>query len=135
LKGKKALVTGGSRGIGRAIALAMAEAGADVAINYQSQNEAADATCALARECGVAAQAYQADVSHEEEAEAMVEKIGKDFGRIDILVNNAGITRDKSFLKMTKMLWDEVLGVNLTGPFNITHAVLPGMVEAGWDAS
>ena len=87
-----------------------------MAINYQSSKEAADAACAHARECGVFAQTYQADVSHQDEADAMVEKIGKDFGRIDVLVNNAGITRDKSFLKMTKMLWDEVLGVNLTGP-------------------
>jgi 3-oxoacyl-[acyl-carrier protein] reductase len=132
LKGKKALVTGGSRGIGRAIAVALAEAGADVAINYQTCKEAADATCGTARECGVFAQTYQADVSHQEQAEAMVAKIANDFGHIDILINNAGITRDKSFLKMTKMLWDEVLGVNLTGPFNITHAILPGMVEAGW---
>ena len=132
LKGKKALVTGGSRGIGRGIALALAEAGADVSINYQHSSEAAQSVCTLAREMGVAAMAYQADISHDDQAEGMMKKIAQDFGRIDILVNNAGITRDKSFLKMTKAMWDEVMGVNLTGPFNITHLVLPGMVEAGW---
>lgn len=132
LKGKKALVTGGSRGIGRAIAIALAEAGADVAVNYQRCQDAAESACEVARQFGVAARAYRADISRDEEAEAMVEQLRADFGRVEILVNNAGITRDKSFLKMTKILWDEVLGVNLTGPFNITHALLPGMVEAGW---
>ena len=62
----------------------------------------------------------------------MMEQVFAEFGRVDILVNNAGITRDKSFLKMTRAMWDEVLGVNLTGPFNITHRALPKMVEAGW---
>ncbi len=132
LKDKKVLITGGSRGIGRATVLAMAEAGADVSINYQTSAAAADEVCGQARRLGVFAKAYQANISHQDEADAMVGSILKDFGRIDILVNNAGITRDKSFIKMTKAMWDEVLGVNLTGPFNITHAVLPGMVEAGW---
>ena len=135
LKGKKALVTGGSRGIGRAIALAMAEAGADVAINYQSQNEAADTTCAVARECGIFAQTYRADISHEEEADAMIAKIGQDFGRIDILVNNAGITRDKSFLKMSKMLWDEVLGVNLPVPSTLPTPFCREWSKPAGDAS
>jgi NAD(P)-dependent dehydrogenase (short-subunit alcohol dehydrogenase family) len=62
----------------------------------------------------------------------MVDEIRDTLGPVTILVNNAGITRDKSFLKMTRLMWDEVLGVNLNGPFNITHALLPGMVEAGW---
>lgn len=132
LKGKKALVTGGSRGIGRAIALALAEAGADVSINYQRNREAADAVCGMARDLGVMAHAYQADVAFEDQAHAMCQQIAQDLGKIDILVNNAGITRDKTFVKMTKAIWDEVLGVNLTGPFNVTHEVLPGMVEAGW---
>ncbi len=132
LKGKTALVTGGSRGIGRATALALAESGADVVINYQRCVQAAEETCAKLRELGVRCQAYQADISREEEASKMIEAIARDFGRVDILVNNAGITRDKSFLKMSRMMWDEVLGVNLTGPFNVTHAVLGGMVDAGW---
>jgi len=132
LLGKRALVTGGSRGIGRSIALALAQAGADVSINFQRSREAADAVCAQARELGVAAFAYQADVAHEDQAQAMCERIVKDLGRIDILVNNAGITRDKTFVKMTKSTWDEVLGVNLTGPFNVTHECLAGMIDAGW---
>ena len=86
----------------------------------------------MARELGVQASTYQADISHEEEAKRMVDACSSDFGAIDILVNNAGITRDKTFLKMSRSLWDEVLGVNLTGTFNVTRAVLPGMVEAGW---
>jgi len=132
LQGKKALVTGGSRGIGRATVLALAEAGADVAINYQQSRAAAEQVCQVAGELGVKAVIYQADVSRDEEARTMVEGLVRDFGSIDILVNNAGITRDKTFLKMTRSLWDEVLGVNLTGVFNVTRAVLPGMVEAGW---
>jgi 3-oxoacyl-[acyl-carrier protein] reductase len=132
LQGKKALVTGGSRGIGRAIALAMAKAGADVAINFQQSSEAAEEVCHEAREFDVWANIYQADISREDEAGRMVESIFKDTGEIDILVNNAGITRDRSFLKMTRALWDEVLGVNLNGIFNVTRAILPKMVECGW---
>jgi 3-oxoacyl-(acyl-carrier-protein) reductase len=132
LQGKKALVTGGSRGIGRAAVLALADAGAEIAINYQQSAQGAEESCRDARELGVRAQIYRADISREEEAKQMVDTILGDFGGIDILVNNAGITRDKSFLKMTRALWDEVLGVNLTGVFNITRALLPGMVEAGW---
>lgn len=132
LKDKVALVTGGSRGIGRAAVLALAEAGAKVCINYQRAAQAADDVCAKAHELGVQASVFQADVSRPEEAGAMVEKIVKEFKQVDILVNNAGITRDKSFLKMTKEMWDEVLGVNLNGPFNLCRALLPGMVERGW---
>jgi 3-oxoacyl-(acyl-carrier-protein) reductase len=132
LAGKRALVTGGSRGIGKATALALAEAGAAVAINYQRSVEAADEVCRAAAKFDVQANIYQADVACEDEAKAMIDAVTKDFGGIDILVNNAGITRDKSFLKMTKLMWDEVMGVNLNGVFHVTRLVLPGMVEAGW---
>ena len=132
LAGKKALVTGGSRGIGKATALLLAEAGAAVAINYQRSAEAADEVCQAVRDLGVEANVYQANVSCEDEAKAMADAVAKDFGHIDILVNNAGITRDKSFLKMTRLMWDEVLGVNLNGVFNVTRLVLPAMVESGW---
>lgn len=132
LKGKTALVTGASRGIGRAIAVALAEAGANVAVNYQRSATAAEQACLLAREFGVHAACYAADVSRVEDSQAMAEAVLKEFGQVDILVNNAGITRDKSFVKMTQEMWDEVLGVNLNGPFNITRALLPGMVERGW---
>ncbi len=132
LAGKVCLVTGGSRGIGRATALALAEAGADVAVNYQNSTEAAEAVCRQIKDRGLRAQAYKADISREEEARAMAESVLHDFGPVSILVNNAGITRDRTFLKMTRMMWDEVLGVNLNGPFNVTHALLPAMIESGW---
>ena len=132
LAGKRALVTGGSRGIGRATTLALAALGADVAVNYNTSHDAAVATCELAAKSDVAARMFKANVSNADEAEAMAKAVQDDMGQVDILVNNAGITRDKSFVKMTRMMWDEVLGVNLNGPFNITHAVLPDMIAAGW---
>jgi 3-oxoacyl-(acyl-carrier-protein) reductase len=132
LSGKKALVTGGSRGIGRATVLALAEAGAEVAINYQQCAEAAEHVCDVAQTFGVRAATYKADISREEESARMIDAVLSDFGSVDILVNNAGITRDKTFLKMSRSLWDEVVGVNLTGVFNVTRALLPGMLEAGW---
>lgn len=132
LHGKKALITGGSRGIGRATALALAEAGAEVLINYQHSVEAAEEVCAAARSLGVAAHAWQADIASEEQTKRMIEAILDEIGPVDILVNNAAITRDKTFLKMSRTFWDEVLGVNLTGTFNVTRSLLPAMVEAGW---
>ena len=132
LQGKKALVTGGSRGIGRAAVLALAEAGADVAVNYQQSSEAACDVCRIARDFEVRANPYKANIAHEDDTKRMVDSILEEFGAIDILVNNAGITRDKSFLKMGRTLWDEVLDVNLTGTFNVTRAVLPPMVDSGW---
>jgi 3-oxoacyl-(acyl-carrier-protein) reductase len=132
LQGKTALITGGSRGIGRAAALALARLGANVAVNYCSSADAAKDVCCLAGEFGARAEPFHADVSKIDEADAMVQEVLDEFGRVDILVNNAGITRDKSFLKMTRSMWDEVLGVNLNGPINITRALLPGMIEAGW---
>jgi 3-oxoacyl-(acyl-carrier-protein) reductase len=132
LKDKAALVTGASRGIGRAIALALAEAGARVAINYQRSAMAAEDVCTLARVMGVQAHTYRADVSLEDETGPMIDEVIHEFGQVDILVNNAGITRDKTFAKMTREMWDEVVNVNLNGPFNITRALLPGMIERGW---
>jgi 3-oxoacyl-(acyl-carrier-protein) reductase len=132
LRGKTALVTGASRGIGRAAALALAHLGANVAITYQHKVEAAKDVVGLARDLGIRANEYGANVAKADEADAMVRKVLGDFGRVDILVNNAGITRDKSFLKMTQDMWDEVLAVNLSGPFNVTRAVVPCMIEAGW---
>jgi len=132
LRDKTAVVTGGSRGIGRAIVMALAHAGADVVVNYQRNKDAADEVCQCARTLGVNVRTYRADVALDDDVQPMVESILNDFGHVDILVNNAGITRDKTFLKLTREMWDEVLQVNLTGPFNMTRAVLPGMVEAGW---
>jgi 3-oxoacyl-(acyl-carrier-protein) reductase len=132
LKGRVCLVTGGSRGIGRAIALAMAEAGADVAVNYQRSTEAAEAVCAEITRLGVRTKAYQCDVADAQQVDQMVAGIVTDLGPVTILVNNSGITRDKTFVKMTRQQWDEVIATNLGGPFNVTHAILPSMLDAGW---
>jgi 3-oxoacyl-(acyl-carrier-protein) reductase len=132
LEGKVCFITGGSRGIGRAIALAMADAGANVALTYVHNPEKAEEVCQAVRAKGVECRAYHDDASSVEETERAVKQVVADFGPIHILVNNAGITRDKSFLKMSKEMWDEVVHVNLDGLFNTTHAVLPSMVEAGW---
>jgi 3-oxoacyl-(acyl-carrier-protein) reductase len=123
-------VTGGSRGIGRAIALQLAAAGADVAIDYHHAKEAAEAVVDEAVKFGVRAKAYQADVAQAEQVDAMVAAVLNDLGPVRILVNDAGITRDRSFVKMTRAQWDEVIAVNLGGTFNVTHAVLPSMLES-----
>lgn len=132
LQGKTCFITGGSRGIGRAIAIAMANAGADVAFTYLRNKEMAEKVAQEIRQLGVRCQAYQATAASMEETEKVVQQVIADFGSISILVNNAGITRDKSFIKMTKEMWDDVIHVNLDGLFNTTHAILPSMVEAGW---
>src|SRR5437762_1499661 len=133
LKGKVCLVTGGSRGIGRAIVNAMANAGADVAFTYHTSREAAEALAtSLSAEKGIRCRAYQADVASSEEMQNVVKQVLAEFGPITILVNNAGITRDKSFLKMTKAMWDEVMHVNLDGVFYTTQLVAQDMVGAGW---
>ncbi len=132
LKGKVALVTGGSRGIGRAICQALASEGADVAVNYFRNDDAAQETLRLLGAQSVKTKTYKANVGNDDENHGMIEQILKDFGRIDILVNNAGITRDKSFAKMTQDVWREVVDVNLTGQAMITHEVLKHMATYGW---
>jgi 3-oxoacyl-[acyl-carrier protein] reductase len=132
LQGKVCLVTGATRGIGRATALALADAGADVIFDYAHSTEQAREVERLIREKGVRGQGYQASVASGEEVDAMITRAVKDYGPISILVNNAGITRDRSFLKMTRQMWDEVMRVNLDGLFHVTHAVLPGMIGEGW---
>ncbi len=132
LEGKVSFVTGGTRGIGRAIALALADAGADVLFSYQHSGQAAEEVCKAIQAKGVRAKSYQADMASYDAVQAMIKSALAEFGPISILVNNAGINRDKSFVKMTKLMWDEVLGVNLDGPFNATQAVLPAMIEKGW---
>ncbi len=132
LKGKVALVTGGSRGIGRAICTALAAEGADVAVNYFRNDEAAAETVRMVGALSVRTKAYKANVGDDDQNHQMIEDVVKDFGRIDILVNNAGITRDRSFAKMTQELWREVVDVNLTGQAMITHEALKHMVNYGW---
>jgi 3-oxoacyl-(acyl-carrier-protein) reductase len=132
LKGKVALVTGGSRGIGRAIALGLAQEGADVAIFYQRNREAAERACAEIRALGARAEAYAVDIA---DAAAVAEKIEaavEALGPIAILINDAGITRDRSFGKMTRQQWDEVIAVNLGGAYNVTQPLVARMIEQGW---
>jgi 3-oxoacyl-[acyl-carrier protein] reductase len=132
LQGKVCLVTGGSRGIGRAIVTAMADAGADVAFTYQSSKEQSEALAKTIAERGVRCRAYQANVAVPEEMQNVIKQVTTEFGPITILVNNAGITRDKSFVKMTKNMWDEVMRVNLDGVFYTTQLVLNDMLGTGW---
>lgn len=132
LTGKISLVSGSSRGIGKAIALALAEAGCDVVVNYHSNVAAAAEVVGRIQKMGRRAIAVQADVSQRDQCNAMVNKGVDALGPIQILVNNAGITRDRSFLKLTPEQWHEVLLVNLDGPFNLTGRILPHMVEMKW---
>lgn len=129
LEGKKALVTGASRGIGRAIALALAAEGADIAVNYAGNQAAAEAVAAEIEAMGRKAIIIQADISSNEAATAMVEQVAKEFGRVDILVNNAGITRDGLLMRMKEADWDAVLTTNLKGVFNCTKAAIKYMMK------
>ena len=117
LTGQKALVTGANSGIGAAVALALGQAGADVAVNYVAGDEAAQAVVAQITALGVKAQAYKADVSDEAQVQAMFAQVVADFGTVDILVANAGLQRDAAFATMTLAQWQLVLNVNLTGQF------------------
>lgn len=119
LKNKVALVTGGSRGIGRAIALAMAREGADVAVIYSGQAESAEEVCSEARSYGVKAMSYRCNVADLAMTEEVVKRVCDEFGTIDILVNNAGITRDKLIMQMSEEEFDSVINVNLKGAFNM----------------
>jgi 3-oxoacyl-(acyl-carrier-protein) reductase len=132
LKGKACLVTGGSRGIGRAIAIALAQQGANVAIDYHHNRECALQTVDALEKLGVRAKAYQADVADATQVDLLAQAVLDDFGPIQVLVNDAGITRDKSFVKMTRQMWDEVINVNLGGVFNVTHSFVPTMLDSGW---
>ena len=119
LKGKVALVTGASRGIGKAIALKLAENGADVAIVYAGNKEKAEETQKQLESLSVKAKAYCCDVSDFEKTKALIEEVTNDFGGVDILVNNAGIVRDTLVLKMKEEDFDKVIDTNLKGAFNL----------------
>ncbi len=129
LNGRVAIVTGASRGIGRAAALALAAKGAAVVVNYTSRQQAAEEVAGAIAEMGSRALAFRADVSNPVEASSLVDAAVSQFGRLDILVNNAGITRDALILRMKDEDWDEVLGVNLKGAFNCTRAAVRTMVK------
>jgi 3-oxoacyl-[acyl-carrier protein] reductase len=125
LKGKVAIVTGGTRGIGRAIALDLACHGADVAINYRRSVDQAKTFLSEIESLGRKGLAVQADVASFSDAQRMVDTIVKEFGRLDILVNNAGMNRDGVIWKMTEENWDKVISVDLKGTFNYIRAVAP----------
>ncbi len=129
LKGEVAIVTGGSRGIGRHIALQLAQRGADVAINYRSRQSDADEVVKEIEATGVRAQAIQADLSKMPEARSLVRQVHEQWGRIDILVNNAGITRDKSMKKLTDDDWNDVLDTNLGSVYATCSEVLKIMMD------
>jgi acetoacetyl-CoA reductase/3-oxoacyl-[acyl-carrier protein] reductase len=129
LEGKTALVTGASRGIGRAIAVELARAGAKVALNYQSSDAKAQAVADEIVKLGGSAMLVKANVGDAQQARAMVKQVANEFGRLDVLVNNAGITRDTSLRKMTDEQWEEVIKTNLNGYFYCTSAAIPVMIE------
>jgi 3-oxoacyl-[acyl-carrier protein] reductase len=132
LTGRVAVVTGGSRGIGRAIALALARRGAAVAICYREREDAGQQTASLIRDLGVTAIAGQCDVSNEGSVEAFFSRVRAELGAVDILVNNAGIVRDRLFVFMERGHWDDVLGTNLSGSFLCIRAVARTMLMRRW---
>jgi 3-oxoacyl-[acyl-carrier protein] reductase len=132
LTGNIALVTGGSRGIGRAVAVALARAGAGVAVNFNRREAEARAVCAEVEAAGRRALPVKADVSKAAEVARLVETVEKGLGGIGILVNNAGISRPQPLSEITEQDWDDILTVNLKSMFLVTQAVLPGMRQRQW---
>ncbi len=132
LVGKVALVTGASRGIGREIAVALARAGADVAIHYRSQASQAEEVCSLIQGLGRRAVSLRADVSVAAEVSGLIASVEDHLGVVSILVNNAGIARPQKPEDVTERDWDEILTVNLKSCFLTTQAVLPGMRACRW---
>ena len=131
LVGQKALVTGANSGIGRGVAIALGQAGADVVVNYVSGDDAANAVVEEIRRAGVNAIALQADVSSEDQVTSLFENMIQQFGTIDILVNNAGLQRDSAFRDMTLAQWNTVLNVNLTGQFLCARAAIREFLRRG----
>jgi NAD(P)-dependent dehydrogenase (short-subunit alcohol dehydrogenase family) len=131
LRGRRAIVTGGGRSIGRALALGLARSGADVAIVYRERSDAAEATAAEARAHNVRAFAVQADTADEAQVQRMVEQVVREFVGVEILVNNAGVQSRIPFVKLPYQEWRRVIGTNLDGYFLVSQAVARQMVEAG----
>ena len=129
LQGKTAIVTGGSRGIGRAIALALGGAGARVAVTCTKQRQAAEAVAAALRDIGGEGRVYQFDVADFEATSQTFDQIGNDFGGLDVLVSNAGVTRDQLLVRMKPAEWDIVLQTNLSGTFNCNRAAARTMLR------
>jgi len=129
LADKVCLVTGGSRGIGRAICLRLAQEGANVVVNYSTGEDMASQVVREIKKLGQRAIMYKADVSSFDQVSKMIDDIVKEFGRIDILVNNAGVTKDALILRMSEQDWDKVIDVNLKGVFNASRACVKYMVK------
>jgi len=132
LEGRTALVTGSSRGIGRAVALALAEEGADVAVNYVSSEAAAREVAEQIAKLGRRALLAQADVADYPDTFRMAQEVLREFGHLDILVNNAGISSDKTFVKMDHASWRRVLAINLDGVFNCTKVFVDQMLKRSY---
>ncbi len=126
---KVALVTGASRGIGRSIALQLAEEGYNVVVNYAGNQEKAEAVVEEIKNKGVESVAMQANVANGDEVKAMIKEIVKTFGSLDVLVNNAGITRDNLLMRMKEHEWDDVIDTNLKGVFNCIQKATPQMLK------
>lgn len=129
LEGKVALITGATRGIGKAIAMKFAEAGANIAFTYRQKNGAAEEVENAISSLGVKCKGYAADAADHSLTAEVVKQIIADFGRIDILVNNAGITKDGLLMRMSEEQWDDVINTNLKSAFNFTRAVVPIMAK------
>ena len=129
LEGKVAIVTGASRGIGRAVAIHLAQSGADVVVNYSGSEGAAQETVEAVQALGRKAIKIKANVANADEVAAMVEEAHKEFGHIDILVNNAGITRDGLLMRMSESDFDDVMNINLKGYFNMIRFATPVFVK------
>jgi 3-oxoacyl-[acyl-carrier protein] reductase len=132
LQNRVALVTGASRGIGAGIAVALARAGADVAVNYRERAEAAKAVCSEITAMGRRAITVQADVSVSAEVKRMVAAVEQPFGRIDVLINNAAVAYPRKFEHITEEEWDQILSANLKSMFLVTQAVIAGMRKRKW---
>ena len=126
---KSALVTGASRGIGRSIALQLAEEGYNVAVNYAGSKDKAEAVVEEIKAKGVDSFAIQANVANGDEVKAMIKEVVSQFGSVDVLVNNAGITRDNLLMRMKEQEWDDVIDTNLKGVFNCIQKVTPQMLR------
>lgn len=132
LTGRVALVTGGSRGIGRAVALALAEAGADIVVNYHSRESEAKQVSSQVENCGRRCMMVHADASVAGDVSRMAKSIEGELGAVTVLVNNAGIAHPQSLEEITEEDWDKIMDVNLKSVFLVTQAVLPGMRAVGW---
>ncbi len=131
LTGQKALVTGANSGIGKGVAIALGQAGADVVVNYVDGDDAANAVVEEIRKAGVKAYAHKADVSSEDQVGAMFARMLQEFGTIDILVSNAGLQRNSAFHDMTLDKWNKVIGVNLTGQFLCAREAVQEFLRRG----